>query len=171
VDVAARFWVASHHRYRIEEQQGKADLELDPEATQFVVIEAKIGAPLSSGTRHAPDFDQAARTVACMAEVLRHAGRRPRAMDTLAFVVLAPETAIEAGTFSREMDLEGMSAKIQARVGMYEGRLDGWYRAWVEPTLAGISLHTVSWEHAIGTLKPEARTSLKQFYDLCLAYN
>jgi hypothetical protein len=152
-------------------EQAKADLALDPGATQFVVIEAKIGAPLSPGIRHAPDFDQAARTVACMAEVLHQAGMPPGAMDALAFIVLAPGTAIEAGTFSREMDRAGIRGKIQARVEAYEGRLDAWYRAWAEPTLAAISLHSVSWEQAIRALAPEAGRSLKTFYASCLAFN
>ena len=152
-------------------EQGKVDLELDPEATQFVVIEAKIGAPLSPGIRHAPNFDQAARTVACMAEVLRQAGMPPGAMDALAFVVLAPDAAIKAGTFSSEMDRAGMRGKIQARVAAYEGHLDGWYQAWVELTLAAISLHAVSWEQAIRALAPEGSKSLKAFYTLCLAFN
>jgi hypothetical protein len=152
-------------------EQGKADLALDPEATQFVVIEAKINTPLSSGTRNVPDFDQAARTVACMAEVLHQAGMPPRAMDALAFIVLAPESAIEAGTFSREMDRAGIRDKIQARVGAYEGHLDDWYQGWAEPTLAAIALHSVSWEQAIRALKPESSQSLKTFYDLCLKFN
>ena len=152
-------------------EQAKADLVLDSGATQFVVIEAKINALLSPGIRHAPDFDQAARSVACMTEVLHQAAITPKEMDMLAFVVLAPETAIEAGKFSREMDLAGMRGKIQARVDVYEGHLDDWYQAWAEPTLAAISLHLVSWEQAIRGLKPEASTSLKRFYDLCLTFN
>jgi hypothetical protein len=50
--------------------KAKADLELKPTSTQFTVVEAKVGAPLSSGTSNAKYFDQAARNVACMAEVM-----------------------------------------------------------------------------------------------------
>jgi hypothetical protein len=47
-----------------------ARLNLAPEAEQFVVIEAKLFSPLSPGVTKAKYFDQAARSVACIAEVL-----------------------------------------------------------------------------------------------------
>ena len=52
---------------------GRADLSLSHDASQFIVLEAKMFSKLSSGVTHARYFDQAARTVACMAEVLRRA--------------------------------------------------------------------------------------------------
>ena len=69
--------------------KGKADLELRSEATQFSVIEAKIHSPLSKGTQHAPDFDQAARNVACMAESLRQSHRKPQLFTNVESLVLA----------------------------------------------------------------------------------
>ena len=52
-------------------KKGRTDLKLLPGATQFIVLEAKIFSSLSPGVTHASYYDQAARTVACMAEVLR----------------------------------------------------------------------------------------------------
>jgi hypothetical protein len=153
---------------------GKADLELTSNADQFVVIEAKISAPLSSGTRNAPGFDQAARNVACMAEVLRRARLSPREFETLKFIVLAPGSSIEAGTFRDEMDLEKMREKIRHRAATYDGELDTWFEKWVQPTLERISLHSVSWEQAIDELvqeNSEAAAELSMFYELCLEYN
>jgi len=155
-------------------EKAKADLELKPNAKQFVVVEAKISAPLSSGTINAPGFDQAARNVACIAEVLHRANISPDEIDDLSFIVLAPKHSIEAGTFAAEMELRGMRQKIQDRVSAYEGDLDEWYKKWAEPTLTSISIHTVSWEQAIESLqrvKPEAAYSLKEFYRLCLEFN
>ena len=54
--------------------KAKADLELIEDAKQFTVIEAKVGSHLSSGVTHAEYFDQAARTVACMAEAIKRRG-------------------------------------------------------------------------------------------------
>lgn len=70
---------------------GKADLSLDKNATQFVVTEAKMFSELSAGVTNAPYFNQAARTVACMAEISRIAGIAPKSFDNIAFYVLAPE--------------------------------------------------------------------------------
>ena len=61
--------------------KGKADLELEPDAVQFTVVEAKVGSPLSKGTSNAKYFDQAARNVACMAEVIARAGEEPSRFD------------------------------------------------------------------------------------------
>ena len=52
----------------------------------------KMFSKLSSGTKNAPGYDQAARTVACVAEILRCAGIIPQQMVRLGFFVAAPTT-------------------------------------------------------------------------------
>jgi hypothetical protein len=64
--------------------EGKTDLTLLPNATQFLVLEAKMFSGLSSGVTNARYYDQAARNVACMAEVLCRAERNPSFEGTLA---------------------------------------------------------------------------------------
>src|SRR5205814_10158969 len=68
---------------------GTSGLSLSPDAHQLVVVEGKLYNRLSAGVRNAPYYDQAARTVACMAEILRRAGRPAESMDDLAFLVIA----------------------------------------------------------------------------------
>ncbi len=51
----------------------RSEAVIHPNAEQFVVIEAKLGNPLSKGVKNAPNFDQAARNVACIAELLLRA--------------------------------------------------------------------------------------------------
>src|SRR5438105_464330 len=63
---------------------GTAGLALKPDARQFVVVEGKLFNRLSAGVKNAPYYDQAARSVACVAEALRRAGRDPDALDDLA---------------------------------------------------------------------------------------
>jgi hypothetical protein len=93
--------------------------------------------------------------------------------DARQFVVLAPQSAIDAGTFSKEMGLAGMKRKIQDRVAAYDGDLDPWYQEWAEPTLKAVDLLLVSWEDTIWKLedvKPEAGETFEKFYDLCLRF-
>src|SRR3954451_1673056 len=52
---------------------GTSGLSLAPDAQQLVILEAKLFNRLSSGIRNALYYDQAARSVACLAEVLRRA--------------------------------------------------------------------------------------------------
>lgn len=53
----------------------KGNMTLLTDAKHFVVLEAKMFSKLSAGVKNATYFNQAARNVACMAEVLKHAGR------------------------------------------------------------------------------------------------
>lgn len=154
--------------------KAKADLALHSNADQFVVIEAKINSPLSPGTKNAPAFDQAARNVACMAEVLRRANRAPTKINHLAFIVLAPQSAIEAGQFDDAMDLLSLKAKVAERVAMYESELDQWYQDWFTPTMLAIELQKLSWENTItriGAIDRVAGESLAAFYKACLTFN
>jgi hypothetical protein len=154
--------------------QGKADLELDDGARQFTIIEAKISAPLSAGTSNARYFDQAARNVACMAEVLFRAAVNPASLDRLDFIVLAPQYSIDKGTFYKEMDPKSILAKVGRRVGEYEGELDEWFSSWFRPAIKSIQLHSLSWENVIDWLgghRPEISRELEAYYKLCLEFN
>src|SRR4051812_9976862 len=73
---------------------GTAGPTLSGDARQLVVLEAKLLNRLSAGVKNAPYYDQAARTVACVAEVLRRAGREPEQVESLAYVVIAPQARI-----------------------------------------------------------------------------
>ena len=46
-------------------RSSRAGLHLAADATQFIVTEAKMFSGLSAGTTRAPEYDQAARNVAC----------------------------------------------------------------------------------------------------------
>lgn len=154
--------------------KAKADLELRADATQFTVIEAKVGSPLSSRIRNARYFDQAARNIACMAEVMARAKVDPSTLKRLEFIVLAPQYSIDKGTFEVEMQPSSIRSKVKRRVSAYEGQLDGWYTDHFEPTMDRIRLLSLSWEAAIEWIretKPTTVEKLYEFYQLCLEYN
>ncbi|MDV7187420.1 hypothetical protein R3X25_09020 [Lutibacter sp. TH_r2] len=52
--------------YSKKKKKGK--LTVNDNANNFGIIEAKMGSSLSKGTKNAPDYNQAARNVACIAE-------------------------------------------------------------------------------------------------------
>ena len=76
---------------------GAGDLSLTSDAEHLVVLEAKMFSKLSPGVTHARYYNQAARTVACMAEVLRRADRKPALLQRLSFFVIAPQQQIDSG--------------------------------------------------------------------------
>jgi hypothetical protein len=152
----------------------KAGLALTPDATQFVVAEAKMFSPLSKGTRHAPYYDQAARTVACMAWVISQSGRFVRDFESLGFYVVAPEEQITAGVFSVQVEKSSIREKVERRISGYVdddkkySELKMWYKEFFTPTLDHIDIGCVSWESVIDKI---GSTSIREFYNRCLRFN
>lgn len=155
-------------------EQGKTDLALQPDATQFVALEAKLFSSLSAGVKHASYYDQAARTVACMAEVLHRANREPSDLDRLGFCLLAPASQIEKNVITRILSEESILKKVERRVGEYQGAKAQWFSAWFQPTLQHIEICAISWEALTQTIKKHDRGSgeaIESFYARCVEYN
>jgi hypothetical protein len=151
--------------------KGKADITLNKGAAHFVVIEAKIFSGLSSRVANASYYDQAARTVACIAEVLKRARRSPSSLSRLGFYVLAPESQIRRGIFDAQLEPESMKQKVKQRVDAYAGERDDWYSEWFQPTLARIDLRAASWEDLIGRIGEQDTGSaemIEAFYGRCI---
>ena len=146
---------------------GKGDLALRNGATQLVVVEAKMFSKLSSGTTNAPGYDQAARTVACLAETLKRAGIEPRKMERLAFLVAAPLKQVDKGIFRDIVTRASIRTRVQHRVDAYQGERDEWFDRWFIPTLDALDLGVLTWEELIAGLDP----SYQAFYDLCVQHN
>jgi hypothetical protein len=153
---------------------GKGDLVVKPKAKQFTVIEAKMFSRLSTGVKNAGYYDQAARTVACMAEVLRLANRRPEDMSRLSFYVVAPQAQIDQGLFSRQISKESIQRKVERRVSAYEGKKDQWFQDWFMPLLAKMSVESLSWEAILQYISDKDRKfgiEAQKFYQNCLKHN
>jgi hypothetical protein len=152
----------------------KADATLLPNANQLVVAEAKIHSPLSGSTRNAPGYDQAARNVACIAELLNRAKRKPSELKTLAFVVLVPEVHSRDGSILDRLDKLSIQKVVQSRAEAFSPELDGWLLEWFIPTLNAITIKTLSWEQVIRDIadvdQKDSRV-LEAFYNCCLMYN
>jgi hypothetical protein len=151
--------------------RGAVDLALNPDATQFVIVEAKLYGRLSAGVKNAPYFDQAARSVACMAETLRRADRPSEFLETLSLIVVAPGSRIAEGVFDRELTTGSIRAKVQRRAAAYGGMLDDWVRDWFEPTLERLEVRCLSWEDVIDHIAfcdPIDGQELDSFYGRCL---
>lgn len=155
-------------------KEGKTDLSLQPDARQLVVLEAKMFAPLSSGVRHARYFDQAARTVACVAEVLKRANRHPSELSRLGLYVLAPRCQVDQRIFNKRMDRDSIQRKVERRVELYEGRKDQWFADWFGHTLQQIKIGVSTWEELIKAIRehdPSSADSIHEFYGHCLRLN
>jgi hypothetical protein len=152
----------------------KTDLVLNPDAKHFVVLEAKLYSGLSKGVTHAKYYDQAARNVACMAEVLSRADRKPKSFTQLGFYVLAPKDQIKSRTFSRHLDKQSIKDKVNRRTSSYDGRRDDWFKDWFILTLEVIDIRSISWESIqdiINENYSKIGESLNEYYSQCLTFN
>jgi hypothetical protein len=155
-------------------RKGKTDLELLSNATHFVVIEAKLFSGLSKGVKNAKYYDQAARTVACMAQILSCVDRKPKSITQLGFYVLAPSDQIESKTFTSHLDKQSINDKVKRRIKPYDRELDEWFNDWFIPTLEKIEIRSISWEAVLDTINKEDSEiggSLFEYYSLCLRFN
>jgi hypothetical protein len=153
---------------------GTAGLSLLPDARQLVLFEAKLFARLSAGVRNAPEYDQASRSVACVAEVLRRADRPPEEMDEVGFVVLAPRARIDDGAYEKDLSRTAIRRKVRRRVEGYAGERDAWFRDWFEPTWRRIEVRCLSWEEVIEVIafhSPLEGQVIDSFYGRCLRFN
>ena len=155
-------------------KEAKANLILSPDATHFVVLEAKMFSKLSPGVKHASYFDQAARNVACMAETMRRAPCSPSKLTCLGFYVLAPKSQIDGEIFKKDLNQNSVREKVERRAKEYEGKKDEWFLKYFVPALDCMKIEALNWEEVIDTIKqydPDTAAELRQFYKLCLQYN
>lgn len=150
----------------------RAEATLLPDARQLIVIEAKLGSSLSAGVKNASTYDQAARNVACMANMLARANTSPGSLERLGFYVIAPSGQINAGVFGDLVTRQSVRNKVAARVAQYGGTRDGWFHEAFEPLLESVDLGVLSWESILEHIAAaEPRNTLPEFYALCLRFN
>jgi hypothetical protein len=149
-------------------------LKVHQQATHFVVTEAKMSSALSPGVKNAAFYNQAARNVACIAEILRRGGRSPDQFHQIGFYVLAPQDAIDEGRFSPEIQRDNIDIIVKKRVQQYDGRKDSWFQEWFTPLLTRIDVDCISWESILAVIEShgdEGAAKLRGFYESCRKYN
>jgi hypothetical protein len=169
--------VVGHFKFT---ENTRVGLELVRDSKQFVVIEAKMYAPLSRGTKNAKFYDQAARTVACMTAALERVHKSVSDFESIGYYVMAPEDRISQGVFTEQMTRESIIKKIQWRIEMYQrdskhfSERQSRFQSTFLQLIKRIDLRCWSWEDALRAIcdaKPDQGASIKAFYKLCQKYN
>jgi hypothetical protein len=150
----------------------RGDARLLPGLQQLVVLEAKLASGLARGTRNAPAYDQAARTAACMVQMLSKAGINPASVKQLAFFVLAPDSQIRSGVFKDLVTRDSIRKKVEARIKGYAGPHQERLEKYFKPALAHLELGLLSWESILEGLPETPEVDLIwEFYRQCLKFN
>lgn len=158
---------------------GRGDVLPSPQATQFVVVEAKMWSGLAAGTTRAKSFNQAARNVACIAESLARRGEAGCHALRTGFVLLAPAQQITDRVFFDWCDKSHIESVVRARVSAYSSRRDApkkaaWFTESFLPALAAMQIDVLSWESVIADIMvvaPDTAASLQAFYERCIEFN
>ena len=151
------------------------DLSLANNGSRILITEAKMFSKLSAGVTNAKYFNQAARNVACIAEVIRRAQVAPTTFNKLGFFVLAPESQINDGIFARHMLKDNIECIVNQRVSEYqEVEKEKWFTDWFVPTLEEIRIREISWEEIVLLIKQtdiDFGAQIETFYGKCLEFN
>ena len=154
------------------EENTKSGLVLNEKASQFVVIEAKMFSGLSKGVKNAPYFDQAARTMACMAEVVKRAQICLSQFQNIAFYVVAPKS--KKNNFSGLREKSHIQSTVKQRCEAYKGERDEWFADWFLPMFQKTETGVISWEDILAFISRENAAdgkALTAFYDKCIKFN
>jgi hypothetical protein len=161
-------------------RSGKGDIDLHSDAKQFVAVEAKIFSRLSKGIKNFENYDQAARTTACIAETLFLRQGQISDIARLGFYVVAPENQLKfEPTFQTFLEKDSIRIKVQKRIKAYSDPTDAetknkWFQTWFLPTLECIDIQCLTWEEIISHIRSNDRhngDALSEFYEKCLALN
>ncbi len=160
-----------HFEFRLDTKTG---FSLTADSMQFIVVEAKMEKPLSPGVTNEPDYDQAARTVACMAWTIYESNRPVDDLESLGFYVIAPEDRIRKGIFEAEMRKSSIEEKVKNRKNRYRKdevkyqELQKWFEDFFIPTLERIDIECISWKETINRI---GNRSIWSFYEQCREFN
>ena len=161
-------------------EAAKGDLSISSNAKHLVVLEAKMDSELSSSVKNAKNYDQAARDVACMAEVLKRGKRPANEFLRLGFYVLAPYDQIKKKkSFKMKTSKDSIRRKVEDRIKAYANREDkekkeDWFKEWFLPVLEHIDIRCLTWEEIISYIRNEdieCGNQVSTFYESCLGYN
>jgi hypothetical protein len=150
----------------------RGDARLLAGATQFIVIEAKMGSPLSKGVKNATTFNQAARNVACMLQMLTDTGQE-RTVANLAFLVFAPSQRIDEGYFSAPLERSGIKQAILDRDEETANHKE-WCERHLDLVVDRMRIEAVAWEELLGEITEQEAgygAQLFAFYQRCCKYN
>jgi len=169
--------VVGHFGFREETKRG---IELDSNAKQFVVLEAKTTSDLKPGTTHWEKFDQATRNVASMAREIQKRGLNVEDdFDVVDFIVIsADKKKSKHDTLLCKDKMKEKTEEMIEEISKGKNKrseqikdLEDWQENYFEPLVEVINPRCVTWEEIIEEVKRKNSDFAKwfgEFYRLCI---
>ena len=159
-------------------RNGKYDIDLHSSSDTFIVYEAKLNSPLAKGITNAPDYNQAARTLACMSMVLQQSGIDPARYPNmrLGYYLIVPK-GYPYKTSLSYMDKNDIIRTVKLRVDEYlknrpaSNHILDWFYCSFLPMMDSIHVEVFYWEDIINNIfhvDGAFAHAFEGFYERCL---
>jgi hypothetical protein len=153
--------------------ENKGLIKVDPKANIFGIIEAKMGSPLSKGTKHAENYNQAVRTVACIIyNTINYSN-----CDTFFYVVAPKEKIFTKKEAKREwtkmLEIDNIKENLKDRFNIHNNKNDKIEneKLIIERT-SNCRVGVISYEYWIEQItNKKAKKELETFYEDCKKWN
>jgi hypothetical protein len=154
----------------------RTGVRLLADGSAFNVIEAKLRSVLSRGITNREEYDQATRTVACIAYAAVEAGWHQRPERKCGYYVFAPESAIAKNVFTEFLDKQHIKVSIAERIAQYAPDLHDEYQeiaaTWFT-IIDHMDIRTEPWEPIIDAFSKRQKEAiaLADFFRSCCRHN
>ena len=170
-------------KFYIGEDKKKGKLFLREDCDFFYVVEAKMSSSLSSGTTNAEEYNQAARNIACIAELwiqqqlkkqpnLKIEDLKAEEVHKLGFYVLLPKEHHKRQDIELTLTKTEIIKKITKRIeDIPEADVNKsiyWLKDNLDNFVGKLSIKAITWEDILDTIKD---SSFNEFYEKCKIYN
>jgi len=147
----------------------KSGATLTPDWRYLAVFEAKMYSSLSSGTTHAPGYDQASRTAACMIHAILESGGADDRLAHLVVLYAADNNKIHPCRHTREYAEGRIAERVRTYLasGKHGKPIPRFFDEWCT-VLPRIQIQFLTWEDVLSEIDSD---ELNQFYDLCVEFN
>ena len=144
------------------------EIEIKTSVKVLGIIEAKMGSNLSTGIKNATEYNQASRSICCLAHMTIESPE-----CEIFFVIVAPETKIEKSKFEKQIGAVKDEIKNRFKeIGKEIERFSKEYTDEIEKKVENCKKTIISYEDWINEIKDnDVKSELNKFYDKCKKYN
>ncbi len=147
----------------------RSEIRPSRDAKQLLILEAKLSSKLSTGTKRAPGYDQAARSVACLAHISGEAGLNPNEFSCYGFYVIVPSKRVS--DFTAQTTKDSIRRTVKDRVDAYGADKLDWYKQTFLPHFEAMDVRVVKWENLLDDMESNgAERKYRDFYMTCCKY-
>ena len=147
----------------------RSEIRPSSNAKQLLIIEAKLSSKLSTGTTNARGYDQAARSVGCLAHIASKAELNPNDFSCYGFYVIVP--CKRKSDFTAQTTKASIRKKVKERVNAYGAEKLVWYHKTFLPHLEAMDVGVITWEKLLCDMESNgAEKKYRDFYTTCCKY-